>query len=171
VLGDRIAAYAPHLCTDDVDAADVLYMTKFLAKNPCTGYISYSSQAGAAFASAKSKVSWPNTQVGPNYSLDFGDSGCPGGFCASFMVLARVVIDLVAGTCVEEATLLIDNCGTSTSHASGAINFASNGDMIIFSGEHAGVSHHCNHISKLLLCAHFCSAKCFANIICHNTIF
>jgi hypothetical protein len=55
-------------------------------------------------------------------------------------VLARVVIDLVAGTCVEEATLLVNNCGTSTAHSAGAINFASNDDMVIFSGEHSSVS-------------------------------
>jgi hypothetical protein len=115
-------------------------MTRFYATTPYTGYISYSSQPGAAFASAKGRVTWPNTEVGPDYSLDFGDTTCPGGICASFMVLARVVIDLVAGTCIEEAALLIDNCGSSTAHSAGAINFASNGDMIIFSGEHGGVS-------------------------------
>jgi hypothetical protein len=85
--------------------------------------------------------------------------------CA-FMVLARVVIDLAAGTCVEDAALLIDNCGTSTAHSSGAINFASNGDMIIFNGEHAAVS-------EPLLYAHIARAAIVCSFLqrCHNNCY
>jgi hypothetical protein len=58
-------------------------------------------------------------------------------------VLERVVIDLEAGTVVEDAALMVDNCGSSSSHSAAAINFASNGDMIIITGDHADVSLYC----------------------------
>jgi hypothetical protein len=50
-----------------------------------------------------------------------------GSYCEKYSVLARIEIDLEAGTAVEASDLLVDQCGGSTTHGAGGINFAQNG--------------------------------------------
>jgi hypothetical protein len=75
-----------------------------------------------------------NTHCRP---ASWGDANCAGvpgenadgvgSYCEKYSVLTRLEIDLEAGTAVEAADLLVDQCGGSTTHGAGGINFAKNG--------------------------------------------
>ena len=55
-------------------------------------------------------------------------------------MLQRIQLDVFAGTAQVDATLIVDMCGINASHSVSNINFAANGDMSVFFGDHALVS-------------------------------